>query len=327
MFTMLIEYGYALHAKTNAGLVTVMNTAFGEPKELPFDIVHKRWPITYELKDSNDLEKPQKLEQLTSDLRSALNGILLDHQTKLTGAQRQQRKQNERLAKTRLSQMIERLQSDEPELSKHPHMVLAAVAEEAVGDEQVWTLSEAESLVKDLRWGTVDQWGREQVSNDWAETTGKYSTRSDEPKTIVRVWNNWTITAVGEFWMYKGPRPRLAADQNCFAAKRWEDETISFIKELTERMRQKWPKSRIFYQLRTRGLVGHIVMYDQEPLLNHILIGQGNGKMKKDVESAIMITEPKGATPIEPLIATVWLGIGLRQSPRHNELFASTPCR
>ncbi len=40
MFTMLIEYGYALHAKTNAGLVTVMNTAFGEPKELPFDIVH-----------------------------------------------------------------------------------------------------------------------------------------------------------------------------------------------------------------------------------------------------------------------------------------------
>jgi hypothetical protein len=170
----------------------------------------------------------------------------------------------------------------------------------------------------------VDQYGRQEVSNNWAQTKGKFGTRPDEPESIVRVWDNWTITALGEFWMYKGLRPRPAEEQNCFAANTWEDETIGFIKQLTARLRGKWPNGRIFYRLQTRGLIGHILMYGHEPLWNQIMAGQGNGKITKDVESATVYSEAKEATPIEPLITTVWLSMGIPQSPRHNELFRKT---
>ena len=38
----LIELGYAFSAISDASVVAVMNTAFGEAKELPFDLAHKR---------------------------------------------------------------------------------------------------------------------------------------------------------------------------------------------------------------------------------------------------------------------------------------------
>jgi hypothetical protein len=43
----MTEYGYALRAKTHEALMPVMNTAFGPPKELPFDMWHLRHPIQY----------------------------------------------------------------------------------------------------------------------------------------------------------------------------------------------------------------------------------------------------------------------------------------
>jgi hypothetical protein len=43
----MTEYGYALRAKTHEALMPVMNTAFGPPKELPFDMGHLRHPIQY----------------------------------------------------------------------------------------------------------------------------------------------------------------------------------------------------------------------------------------------------------------------------------------
>jgi hypothetical protein len=43
----MAEFGYALHAKTHAALMPVMNTAFGPPEQLPFDLAHPRNPIQY----------------------------------------------------------------------------------------------------------------------------------------------------------------------------------------------------------------------------------------------------------------------------------------
>lgn len=43
----MTEYGYALCAKTHAAMMPVMNTAFGPPEELPFDMGHLRHPIQY----------------------------------------------------------------------------------------------------------------------------------------------------------------------------------------------------------------------------------------------------------------------------------------
>jgi hypothetical protein len=48
----LIEYGYALHAKSHAAMMPVMNTAFGPPEKLPFDMRHLRYPIQYSLDPS-----------------------------------------------------------------------------------------------------------------------------------------------------------------------------------------------------------------------------------------------------------------------------------
>ncbi|MBR0902696.1 hypothetical protein [Bradyrhizobium liaoningense] len=44
-----IEYGFALRKLTDSAVIGVLNEAFGDPKDLPFDIIHKRWPIRYRL--------------------------------------------------------------------------------------------------------------------------------------------------------------------------------------------------------------------------------------------------------------------------------------
>jgi hypothetical protein len=43
------EYGFALHAKGLDRILLVMNTAFGSPEELPFDLRHLRHPARYTL--------------------------------------------------------------------------------------------------------------------------------------------------------------------------------------------------------------------------------------------------------------------------------------
>lgn len=47
----LTEYGYARAILDNEQIVLVMNTAFGSPKELPFDLAHLRFPLAWELKE------------------------------------------------------------------------------------------------------------------------------------------------------------------------------------------------------------------------------------------------------------------------------------
>lgn len=42
------EYGYALHALGHERIVLTMNTAFGPPEELPFDLKHQRFPLRYD---------------------------------------------------------------------------------------------------------------------------------------------------------------------------------------------------------------------------------------------------------------------------------------
>jgi hypothetical protein len=42
------EYGYALHALGHERIMLAMNTAFGPPEELPFDLKHQRFPLQYD---------------------------------------------------------------------------------------------------------------------------------------------------------------------------------------------------------------------------------------------------------------------------------------
>ena len=74
----LIEYGWALNKPSRNKIVAVMNTAFGEPGEdLPFDIRHLRWPITYKLDEEfTPLERKEILDSLVRKLIPAIKTIL-----------------------------------------------------------------------------------------------------------------------------------------------------------------------------------------------------------------------------------------------------------
>ena len=71
----LLELGYSLKALSDRRIVLVLNTAFGGPEQLPFDLRQKR-AVTYHSAD----ESPNRAENrrgLQRTLREALRGILL----------------------------------------------------------------------------------------------------------------------------------------------------------------------------------------------------------------------------------------------------------
>src|SRR5690349_11799286 len=45
----ILELGYAIRCLGWERIILVMNKAYGEPDELPFDFRHRRWPIAYKL--------------------------------------------------------------------------------------------------------------------------------------------------------------------------------------------------------------------------------------------------------------------------------------
>lgn len=45
----MLEYGYALRAKSFSVMIPVMNTAYGPAEKLPFDMGHLRHPLKYDL--------------------------------------------------------------------------------------------------------------------------------------------------------------------------------------------------------------------------------------------------------------------------------------
>ncbi|HGS5804003.1 TPA: hypothetical protein ACMD0U_000257 [Vibrio parahaemolyticus] len=69
----LIELGYAMHAIGSGRIINIMNTAFGKPEgNIPFDLAHKRWPITYSLSSDNYSEKSQIKRDLVALLVQAI---------------------------------------------------------------------------------------------------------------------------------------------------------------------------------------------------------------------------------------------------------------
>ena len=81
----LIEYGWALREPGHSRIISVMNTAYGEPsaETLPFDMRHLRWPIQYRLAASAAAEERAKVKQeltkrLTDQLQAMLRAGLLE---------------------------------------------------------------------------------------------------------------------------------------------------------------------------------------------------------------------------------------------------------
>ena len=73
----LAELGYALEVLGDRKSLILMNEHFGSPDDLPFDIGHRRWPITYNLapdspKKARDAARAELQRQLVPALRVLL---------------------------------------------------------------------------------------------------------------------------------------------------------------------------------------------------------------------------------------------------------------
>ena len=74
----LIEYGYALHKPGPQRIIAVINAAYGEPtaQNVPFNLAHRRFPITYTLAvDASEEERKAARKVLTDKFESALRTI------------------------------------------------------------------------------------------------------------------------------------------------------------------------------------------------------------------------------------------------------------
>ena len=82
----MLEYGYALHALGDGKIIGVLNEAYGHPKELPFDLSHRRWPIRFNLaaEKSNNTEEQKK--SLRDKLKAAIKAILSQFDEQLPAA-------------------------------------------------------------------------------------------------------------------------------------------------------------------------------------------------------------------------------------------------
>lgn len=79
----LIETGYSWSEKDFDRTILVMNTHFGEPKYLPVDMSHLRWPITYSISEDefeNIDIKNEIFTELVQDLKKAIKAALLTTQ-------------------------------------------------------------------------------------------------------------------------------------------------------------------------------------------------------------------------------------------------------
>jgi hypothetical protein len=81
----LIEYGWALKSLGHARIVSVMNTAFGNPTddEMPFDMRHLRHPIQYDCPEGADEETRGKVRTaLAKQLESAIRAVIDSYEFK-----------------------------------------------------------------------------------------------------------------------------------------------------------------------------------------------------------------------------------------------------
>jgi hypothetical protein len=66
--------GYALGIHGHKVLLKIMNTHYGPPEDLPFDLQHRRWPVRFALApDANQPERERVLSQLSAELKDIIH--------------------------------------------------------------------------------------------------------------------------------------------------------------------------------------------------------------------------------------------------------------
>ena len=79
----LIEYGYAMRVKPTTARMSIMNTEYGPPEELPFDRGFLRFPITYKLPPTApDSMRRTVRAKLAKEIEVALRLMISTHSDK-----------------------------------------------------------------------------------------------------------------------------------------------------------------------------------------------------------------------------------------------------
>jgi hypothetical protein len=72
-----IELGYAIGVHSDEVLLKVMNTHYGPPQDLPFDLTHRRWPVRFALKPGATAPDRQRVfDKLVGELREILESYI-----------------------------------------------------------------------------------------------------------------------------------------------------------------------------------------------------------------------------------------------------------
>jgi hypothetical protein len=75
----MLEYGYALRAKSHSVMIPVMNTAYGPAEKLPFDMAHLRHPLQYELPaTATNAERRTARKALTEEFERILRLMIAE---------------------------------------------------------------------------------------------------------------------------------------------------------------------------------------------------------------------------------------------------------
>jgi len=72
-----IELGYAIGVHSDEVLLKVMNTHYGPPQDLPFDLTHRRWPVRFGLTpDAPAPERQRVFDKFVGELRGILESYI-----------------------------------------------------------------------------------------------------------------------------------------------------------------------------------------------------------------------------------------------------------
>ena len=72
----IFELGFAFNVLGPSKIIYLFNEAFGQPKDLIFDLQHRRWPILFNLAASDSAEKGAEKSHLKQKLNTAIVSIL-----------------------------------------------------------------------------------------------------------------------------------------------------------------------------------------------------------------------------------------------------------
>ena len=82
----VLELGYAARSVGWERVIAVMNTAYGPPSQMIFDVLHRRWPIEFELKEGETGRISEVRAALAGRIETWIRGALKSEHAKVDEA-------------------------------------------------------------------------------------------------------------------------------------------------------------------------------------------------------------------------------------------------